>query len=58
MCQIIRMWVNKAGRGSGKKSLNVNIRARSGWQPGEVYPAGKMGRARRTISRKEEEKKE
>ena len=28
------------------------------WQPGEVYLAGKMGRARRTISRKEEEKKE
>lgn len=29
------------------------------WQPGEVYLAGKKkGRARRTISRKEEEKKE
>jgi len=28
------------------------------WQPGEVYLAGENGRARRTISRKEEEKKE
>ncbi len=28
------------------------------WQPGKVYLAGKIGRARRTISRKEEEKKE
>ena len=46
----------------GKVIGGVEGRAYKGavfaWQPGEVYLAGKIGRARRTISRKEEEKKE